>query len=143
MSFVPKSPEKVRIDKYLWCVRIFKSRSIASDACIGGKVKINGVSCKSSREVKTGEIITARIGLLEKKIKVIALLDKRVGAEHAPLFCEDLTPQAEYDKLKTANIKFEQRDHGIGRPTKKDYRQIEYLKWYLNDDEVDEENSNS
>ncbi len=149
MTFLPPSPEKVRIDKYLWSVRLFKSRSLATDACLGGKIKINGISTKPSREVKIDEIITIRLGVLEKKIKVLALLDKRVSAQLVELFCEDLTPDSEYEKLKIANIKFEKRDQGIGRPTKKDYRQIEYMKWYLNiedeellekDNELDNEN---
>ena len=139
MAFVPQSPDKVRIDKYLWSVRVFKSRSMASDACNGGKVKVDGVSCKPSREIKPGETITIKMNGIERVFKVVALLDKRVAAPLVPEFCSDLTPQSEFDKQKMLHAKFEFRDPGSGRPTKKDYREIEQLKYYFDDEEEEEE----
>lgn len=135
MTFVPSSPQKVRIDKYLWSIRIFKSRSLASDCCNGGKVKIEGVSCKPSREIKVGETIVIRMNGIERILKVKALLDKRVAAPLVEAFCDDLTPQSEFDKQKMIHAKFEFRDPGSGRPTKKDYRDIEQLKYYFEEED--------
>lgn len=119
----------VRIDKYLWCIRVFKSRSLATDACDGGKVKIEGTSVKPSRHVKTGETITVQQGYVKKAFKVIELLEKRVSASLVKNFAEDITPQEELDKLKTERIiSYMGKYKGSGRPTKKDRRQIEKIK---------------
>lgn len=142
MVFIPKYPDKVRIDKYLWAIRVYKSRSMASDACNGGKVKIDKVSCKPSRELKIGETIFVKINSIERSYKVKALLDQRVAASFVSDFCTDLTPQEEIEKMKLIHAKFEFREPGSGRPTKKDYRDIENLKWYL-DDEDDSEDEKS
>lgn len=123
--------DKVRIDKWLWSVRLFKTRSQASDACNAGKVKINGANCKASREIKIGQMVSAKIGILHKEVEVIALIDKRVGAKLVPECYIDHTPEAEYEKVKTLRMRFENRPSGIGRPSKKDYREIEKLKDYL------------
>ncbi len=123
--------DKVRIDKWLWSVRLFKTRSQASDACNASKVKINGANCKASREIKIGQKVSAKIGILHKEVEVIALIDKRIGAKLVPECYIDLTPQAEYEKIKTLRMRFENRPSGIGRPSKKDYREIEKLKDYL------------
>lgn len=139
MTFVPKSPDTVRLDKYLWSIRVFKSRSMASDACNGGKVKINGVSCKPSRVVKIGETISIKMGGIERIFKIKALLDKRVGAPLVPDFCVDLTPESEIEKQKMMRVKFEIRDAGTGRPTKKDYRDLEQLKFYFDDEDEEED----
>lgn len=138
MAFVPQSPAKVRIDKFLWSIRVFKSRSLSSDACNGGKVKIDGVSCKPSREIKVGETIIIRMQGIERTFKVKALLDKRVGAPLVPDFCTDLTPETELEKQKMLHAKFEFRDPGSGRPTKKDYRDIEQMKFYFEEEEEEE-----
>ena len=119
----------VRIDKYLWCIRIFKSRSIATDACDGGKVKIDGSSVKPSRHVKIGEVITIQQGYVKRSFKVIDLLEKRVGAPLVKNYAADITPQEELDKLQTERfISYESKFKGSGRPTKKDRRLIEKVR---------------
>lgn len=124
----------VRIDKWLWAVRIFKTRSLASDACRSGKVKILDKAVKPSRELKTGEVISISLAPITKTVRVVALLGHRVSAKLVPLSMEDLTPEAEYQKLKRKNeIDFELRDRGTGRPTKRDRREIEFLKLYLDE----------
>jgi len=122
----------VRIDKYLWAVRQYKTRTMAGDACRGGKVKLNGMSVKASRELRVGDIIEiATIGLV-KKIKVLELLNNRVGAPKVPEYMEDLTPQDVIEQAKLVRqTNYEKRDRGIGRPTKRDRRDIEALKKYL------------
>ena len=119
----------VRIDKYLWCIRVFKSRSIATDACDGGKVKIDGSSVKPSRHVKIGEVITVQQGYVKRSFKVIDLLEKRVGAPLVKNYAADITPQEELDKLQTERfISYESKFKGSGRPTKKDRRLIEKVR---------------
>lgn len=118
----------MRIDKWLWMVRLFKTRSIATDACNAGKVKLNGNNVKPSKEVKTDEIYQVRIGQLEKCVQVINTPKSRVGAPLVPNYYTDLTSAEEYERVKALNARFEYRDHGEGRPTKRDRRQIEYLK---------------
>jgi len=119
----------VRIDKYLWCIRVFKSRSIATDACDGGKVKIDGSSVKPSRHVKIGEVITIQQGYVKRSFKVIDLLEKRVGAPLVKNYAADITPQEELDKLQTERfISYESKFKGSGRPTKKDRRLIEKVR---------------
>ncbi|MBE2216591.1 MAG: RNA-binding S4 domain-containing protein [Ignavibacteria bacterium] len=119
----------VRIDKYLWCIRIFKSRSIATEACDGGKVKIDGSSVKPSRHVKIGEVITVQQGYVKRSYKVIALLEKRVGAPLVKNFVLDITPQEELDKLLTERfISYQSKFKGVGRPTKKDRRLIDKIR---------------
>ncbi len=123
--------EGVRIDKWLWAVRIFKTRSQASDACKGGRVKMDGQNVKASREIKEGEEIHISLTTFTKSVKVTALLNNRVSAKLVPNYMEDLTPQEEYDKQKIKReINAEYRDRGEGRPTKKERRIIERLKKY-------------
>lgn len=124
----------IRIDKWLWMVRLFKTRSMATDACNAGKIKMNGSNLKPSKEVKIDEVYTIRIGQLEKTIQVIGAPKSRVGAPLVPQYCLDLTPQEEYDRVKQLNMKFEIREHGFGRPTKRDRRQIDYLKDFYGDE---------
>ncbi|MCL2412536.1 MAG: RNA-binding S4 domain-containing protein [Bacteroidales bacterium] len=122
----------VRIDKYLWAVRQYKTRTMAGDACRGGKVKLNGQSVKASRELKVGDIIEVATPGIVKKIKVLELLNNRVGAPKVPEYMEDLTPQEAIDQAKLVRqTNYEKRDRGIGRPTKRDRRDIEALKKYL------------
>lgn len=118
--------QSVRIDKFLWAVRLYKSRSIATDACDTGKVQVNGSPAKPSRSVRIGDVITALAGEVHKKIKVLALLDKRVGAKCVSQFLEDLTPPSEYSKPREKSFQpFAFRPKGSGRPTKKQRRSIE------------------
>ena len=119
---------KVRIDKWLWFVRLFKTRTMASDACNAGKVKINNVNCKPSREIKVDDEIQIRIGQLQKTVKVIDSPKNRIAAKLVPEYYLDLTPQEEYDRVKLLATQTEKREHGLGRPTKRDRRQIEFLK---------------
>lgn len=119
----------VRIDKYLWCIRVFKSRSIATDACEGGKVKIDGTSIKPSRHIKLGDVITVQQGYVKRAFKVIDLLEKRVGAPLVKNFALDITPQEELDKLQTERfVSYQSKFKGVGRPTKKDRRLIDKVK---------------
>lgn len=119
----------LRIDKYLWCTRIFKSRTLASEACDGGKVKISGVNIKPSYHVKPGDTFTIRQGYIKRTYRVKALLEKRLSAKLVTEYIEDLTPQEEIDKLKTERfVSYESKFKGIGRPTKKDRRLISQLR---------------
>ena len=120
--------DTVRIDKWLWSIRIYKTRNKASEACRAGKVKINGIAVKPSREVKAGDIIVINLSPLIKTVEVVEAIKNRVGAKLVPQFANDLTPQEEYDKVKLINeMNFERRDRGSGRPTKKQRRLIDYL----------------
>ncbi len=117
--------QSVRLDKWLWAVRLYKSRSIATDACTNGKVQVNGQPAKASRILKVGDVITASAEI-KRTIKVIALLEKRVGAKLVSTYFEDLTPASEYSKPKDKYFQpFAFRPKGSGRPTKKDRRNIE------------------
>jgi ribosome-associated heat shock protein Hsp15 len=119
---------EVRIDKYLWSIRVFKTRSEATDACKGGKVRVNGNDIKPSRDVKVGDVIVVRKGAVTYTYKVLALIDKRQGAALVPNYAENLTPQEELDKLRApVETFFLKRDRGAGRPTKKDRRQMDAL----------------
>lgn len=119
---------EVRIDKYLWSIRVFKTRSDATDACKGGKVRLNGADIKPSRTVKPGDTINVRKGAITYTYKVIALIDKRQGAKSVPQYAENITPQEEIDKLKSpVETFFLKRDRGSGRPTKKERRQMDSL----------------
>jgi ribosome-associated heat shock protein Hsp15 len=122
---------QIRIDKWLWSVRLFKTRSMATDACNAGKVKMNGVNLKPSKEVKTEEIYNVKIGQLDKIVQVIDAPKSRVSAALVPNYYTDLTTEEEYNRVKSLRTTFEYRDHGEGRPTKRDRRQIEYLKDYF------------
>jgi ribosome-associated heat shock protein Hsp15 len=120
--------DEVRIDKYLWSIRVFKTRSEATDACKGGKIRVNGSDIKPSKAVKVGDTIVARKGAVVYTYKVLQLIDKRKGAKLVPLYAENQTPQEELDKLRApVETFFLKRDRGSGRPTKKDRRQMESL----------------
>ena len=119
---------EVRIDKYLWSIRVYKTRSEATDACKGGKVKVNGSDIKPSKLVKLGDMITARKGPVTYTYRVLDLIDKRQGPKLVPNFAENLTPEEEIAKLRTpVETFFLKRDRGAGRPTKKDRRQMDSL----------------
>ena len=123
--------KKVRIDKWLWSVRIFKSRTMATDACKSGKVKIEGVSVKPSYLLQRDETVAVRKNGFDLTFKVVDLIQKRVGAPQAQLCYEDLTPQEELDKFKNwfvGKAAAEKRERGAGRPTKKERRQIDGFK---------------
>ena len=120
--------EGIRIDKYLWTIRVFKTRTDATDACKGGKVKIGTVNAKPSRDVQVGEVISVRKGAVTFTYKVLQLVDHRLGAKLVPDFAENLTPESEIEKLRApVESFFLTRDRGAGRPTKKDRREIEQI----------------
>ena len=120
--------EDTRIDKYLWAIRVFKTRSDATDACKGGKVRVNGADIKPSKNVRTGDVISVRKGAVTYTYRVIAVIDKRQGAKLVPQYAENITPEEELAKLKApVETFFLKRDRGSGRPTKKERRQMDSL----------------
>lgn len=121
------APE-VRIDKYLWAIRVFKTRSDAAEACRTGKVQVGGFEAKSSKSIKAGDVIVVRKGPIRYQYLVVCPIDKRQGAQMVPQFATNITPQSELDKLVAPNeTLFLKRDRGAGRPTKKERREIENL----------------
>jgi ribosome-associated heat shock protein Hsp15 len=125
-SAVMHGTESVRIDKWLWAVRLYKSRSLATEACDAGHVKIGGNSVKPSRDIHAGEKISVLAGRVLRTVKVLALLDRRVGARLVSQFLEDLTPPDEYARAREEALQARVRyPAGFGRPTKKQRRQLE------------------
>ena len=125
--------DKVRIDKYLWSIRIFKSRTLATDACKEGKVKLHEENAKPSAMVTVGDIIDVIKDGFKLKYKVIQLIEKRVSPILAKPCYEDLTPEEEINKYKSWFIGKggpERRERGAGRPTKRDRREIDEFKDY-------------
>ena len=119
----------VRIDKWLWAARLFKTRSLAADAIKGGKVKIEGNPIKPSREVKEGDVIQVQIDQLHKVVQVKTVIKNRVSAKQVPEVYADLTPKEEYERIEFMHAyKAEWRERGAGRPTKKERRMIERMK---------------
>ena len=132
---VPKSKKMdneeniVRMDKWLWAARLFKTRSLAADAIKGGKVKVDGIPVKPSREVKEGDVIQVQIDQLHKVVQVKTVIKNRVSAKQVPEVYTDLTPKEEYERIEFMHAyKAEWRDRGAGRPTKKERRMIEKMK---------------
>jgi len=130
--------EKLRIDKYLWSIRVFKTRSLATEACKAGRVKLNGQNIKPSYVVKVGDTFAIQKGIERKLIYVVGLLDRRVDAKTAALYYEDRTPVEEtYGYKSVFQAPILQRDRGAGRPTKRDRREIDDLKasdWWEGED---------
>ena len=121
--------EKLRIDKYLWAIRMFKTRTLASDACKAGRVKLEGQNIKPSHEVRVGENYQISKGIERKVIIVTALLENRVDAKTAIDFYQDITPVEQTQAFKSMfHAPILKRDRGAGRPTKKDRREIDDLK---------------
>ncbi len=117
---------EVRIDKWLWAVRVFKTRSLATDACRNGRVTIGGKLVKPSREVRIGETIVVQKDEMTRTFKVLGVLEKRVGAKIAKDYVEDLTPASEFEKKREPNLLPPMyRPKGAGRPTKKDRRALD------------------
>jgi ribosome-associated heat shock protein Hsp15 len=118
-----------RIDKYLWLVRIFKTRSLATLACNGGKVKLNGSNTKPSKDLKPGDKIEFKRSVVQHTIEVVAFPKSRISAKDILLYYTDLTPPTELIKLQDMKFsRVEKRDQGAGRPTKKQRRDIDKLK---------------
>ena len=123
---------KIRIDKYLWAVRIYKTRSIAADECRKGRIIINEISVKPSRTVEPGEIITVKKPPVLYKYKIINVIENRVSAKLVSQFIDDITPDEEKLKLSLKEVTFH-RDKGAGRPTKKERRIIDRFRNESND----------
>ena len=120
--------DSVRLDKYLWAIRVFKTRSEATDACNGNKVRLNGVPAKPSKAVKAGDTLEVRKASALFSYKVLALTESRMGAALVPQYADNLTPESELEKLHAPRETIMlQRDKGTGRPTKKDRRQLDEL----------------
>lgn len=116
----------MRIDKYLWCIRVFKTRSIATEACKKGQVKVNDSQIKPSKEVFGNETITVRKNQMNHRIEVLDIPESRVGAKIVQLYRKDVTPKEEYEKFDLLKYsKDYYRKKGTGRPTKKDRRDID------------------
>ncbi len=130
--------EEVRIDKWLWAVRIFKTRTIASDACKKGRVMIDRVAVKPSRNVRVGDVIDVRKPPVTFSFKVLGLADKRMGAKLVTRFMENVTPPDQYEMLELNKISgFVNRQQGTGRPTKKERRDLEQFTGGFDFDQFD------
>lgn len=131
----------IRLDKYLWAVRIFKTRSDAADAIRQNRVLVNDAYAKPSREVKVGDMISVRRERVHYSYKVLDLVSSRQPAKNVPIYCLNCTPQEELDKLNVPHETiFVFRERGMGRPTKKDRRNIDALMdGFFYDDSLDME----
>lgn len=119
---------EIRIDKWLWCVRVFKTRSDAAEACRNGAVTVNGNEAKPGRDVRTGDTVTVRAAGLLRTLSVLSLPRSRVAAKELPALVSDLTPPEEYERARLARLDIlAPRDRGAGRPTKRDRRETERL----------------
>lgn len=120
--------EEIRLDKYLWAVRVFKTRSDAAEAIRSNRVTVNGSTVKPSREVRIGDIIEVKRMPVTYKYRVADLVSSRQPAKNVPSYCLDITPREELDKLNAPRETiFVFRDRGTGRPTKKERRELDSL----------------
>jgi ribosome-associated heat shock protein Hsp15 len=116
----------IRIDKWLWAVRAYKTRSLAAEACRAGHVKIAGESVKASRLVRLNEIVSAQQGFITRTVKVLGLLERRIGAKLVAQYLEDQTPASEYQRAREESDQRRLlRQEGAGRPTKKERRALQ------------------
>jgi len=121
-----ESKGEVRIDKWMWAVRLFKSRTLAVEACKKGRVMIDNVSVKPSRMVKVGDILQIKKTPITYSFEILDLSEKRMGAKLVPNFMKDVTLQSEYDILELTKLSgFVDRGRGLGRPTKKERRELD------------------
>ena len=130
----------VRLDKYLWAVRVYKTRSDAADAIRNNRVMVNNAYAKPSREVQVGDIISVKKMPVTYSYKVLDLVSSRQGAKLVPQYCLNITPQEELDKLTTPRETiFVFRERGTGRPTKKERREIDALMdgFYFDEEELE------
>lgn len=129
---------EVRIDKWLWATRIFKTRTIAVEACKKGRVSIQNVPVKASRMIKVGEVIQVRKPPVTFSFKVLALTEKRMGAKLVPEFLENVTAPDQYEILELSRINgFVNRAKGLGRPTKKEGRDLQKFLTPAFEDDLD------
>jgi ribosome-associated heat shock protein Hsp15 len=118
--------DEVRIDKWMWATRIFKTRTIAVEACKKNRIMINGVNVKPSRMIKTGDVIQVRKPPMTYSFEVLALTERRMGAKSVPGHLKNITPPEEYEIQEMSRLSgFIDRAKGLGRPTKKDRRELE------------------
>jgi ribosome-associated heat shock protein Hsp15 len=118
----------LRIDKWLWAVRIFKTRTDAAEACKKGRVLVNNIQAKPSRDIKIGDIVTVKRPPVNYVYTVVGLIENRQPAKNVSLYAENITPQEELDLLNIQkDTLFVQRDRGTGRPTKKERRDMDKL----------------
>lgn len=127
---------EVRVDKYLWAMRIYKTRSIATDACKNGRISMNGVQIKPSRTFKVGDVFNVRKGPITYTYRVLQLAENRLGAKLVPEYMRDCTAPEQLELLELARMAGQSgRDRGTGRPTKKDRRDIEvFFEELMTDD---------
>lgn len=140
---------EVRVDKWLWAMRVFKTRTIATDACKKGRVSMGGIPVKPSRTLKEGDVVEVRKPPITYTFRVKAITQNRLGARLVPDYLENLTPQSQYEILEMSKISgFVDRRKGLGRPTKKEGRDLSqfketayadtfFLDWEDNDEDED------
>lgn len=117
-----------RLDKWLWAVRLFRTRALAADAIRAGSVEINARPAKPAREVHAGETVTVQQGLVLRTLLVVGAPVSRVGAKLVPEYCTDLTPAAEFEKVRLQRMQHVlARAKGSGRPTKRERREVDRL----------------
>lgn len=117
--------DDTRLDKWLWSVRVLKTRPEATATCRNDRVEVNGLLAKPGRDVHVGETVTVRIGMVTRTLKVVALPRSRVSAKQLVDYVTDLTPPEEYERAKQARLEHMlARERGKGRPTKKDRREM-------------------
>ena len=131
--------DEVRIDKFMWATRIFQTRTIATEACKKGRVMLDGVAVKPSRMIKVGDVIQVRKPPVTYSFRVLALSENRMGAKLVPGYLENITPTEQYELLEMVRIGgFVNRQKGLGRPTKRDGRQMkQFLESEYADDGFD------
>ncbi|MFA5656484.1 MAG: RNA-binding S4 domain-containing protein [Dysgonamonadaceae bacterium] len=128
--------EAVRIDKWLWAVRIFKTRTIAAEACKKGRIQIDNISVKPSRMIRIGDVVQVKKPPITFSFEVIDLSEKRMGAKLVPQFMKNVTLPEEYEILELNKLSgFIDRQRGSGRPTKKERRDLEQYTENLDFDE--------
>lgn len=129
MTATPNDADSTaRLDKWLWAVRIFKARALATEACRTGHVEVNGQPAKPARTVRPGELVTVRQGIIMRTLRVVAAPRARVGAKLVAEFCTDLTPASEFEKVREHRLQHVlAREPGSGRPTKRERREVARL----------------
>ena len=126
---LPAAPApEVRLDKWLWAVRLFKTRGLATEACAAGHVRVNGQRAKPGRTVHPGELIEAQVGEIRRTVRVLGALERRVGARAVAPYLEDLTPAEELSKPREPRVEpLFHRPKGAGRPTKRERRLLDRM----------------
>lgn len=131
---------EARIDKWMWAARIFKTRTIAAEACKKGRISINGAQAKPARTVKPGDVVQVRKPPVTYSFKVLQAIEKRVGAKLVPDVMENVTTPDQYELLEMSKISgFVDRARGTGRPTKKERRNLDefFTPEYMDDFDFD------